>query len=39
LSGSRSYLLEGRVVEDFGSITLTVTWIVGFLDKYRREGP
>lgn len=37
LSGSRPYIMEGRVEEDFGSITLTVSWI-GFLDKYRREG-
>jgi len=37
LSGSRPYILEGRVEEDFGSITLTLDWM-GFLDKYRREG-
>jgi len=36
LSSSRPYILEGRVEEDFGSISLTVDWI-GFLDKYRRE--
>jgi len=33
LSGSRPYILEGRVEEDFGSITLTVERI-GLLDRY-----
>ncbi len=37
LNGSRPYILEGRVEEDFGSITLTVSRI-GFLDKYKREA-
>jgi DNA polymerase III alpha subunit len=37
LNGSRPYILEGRVEEDFGSISLTVSWI-GFLDKYIREA-
>jgi len=35
LSGSRPYILEGRVEEDFGSITLTVEWL-GFLDRYKQ---
>jgi error-prone DNA polymerase len=35
LTGSRPYILEGRVEEDFGSISVTVSWI-GFLDKYKR---
>jgi DNA polymerase III alpha subunit len=34
LSSSRPYIMEGRVEEDFGSITLTVDRI-GFLDRYR----
>ncbi len=37
LNGSRPYILEGRVEEDFGSISVTVSWI-GFLDKYKREA-
>ena len=36
LHGSRPYILKGRVEEDFGSITLTVSW-VGFLDRYRQD--
>jgi error-prone DNA polymerase len=36
LSSSRPYILEGRVEEEFGSITFTVDWL-GFLDRYRRE--
>jgi error-prone DNA polymerase len=38
LHGLRPYILKGRVEEDFGSITLTVSWI-GFLDRYKREVP
>ena len=34
LSGSRPYILKGKVEEDFGSICLMVTWI-GFLDRYK----
>jgi error-prone DNA polymerase len=34
LNGSRPYILEGRVEEDFGSISLTVNRI-GFLGKYK----
>jgi error-prone DNA polymerase len=34
LSSSRPYILEGRVEEDFGSLSLTVDWI-GFLDRYK----
>ena len=37
LNGSRPYILEGRVEEDFVSISLTVSWI-GFLDKYKRKA-
>ena len=37
LDGMRPYILKGKVEEDFGSITVTVSSI-GFLDKYRREG-
>ncbi len=35
LNEMRPYILKGKVEEDFGSITLTVSWI-GFLDKYKR---
>jgi len=35
LTGSRPYILKGRVEEDFGSINLTVSWI-GFLDRYKQ---
>jgi error-prone DNA polymerase len=35
LSGSRPYVLEGQVEEDFGSITLTVDRL-GFLDRYEQ---
>jgi len=38
LNEIRPYILKGSVEEDFGSITLMVTWI-GFLDKYKREAP
>jgi DNA polymerase III alpha subunit len=37
LNEMRPYILKGKVEEDFGSITLTVTWI-GFLDRYKREA-
>ena len=36
LNEMRPYILKGKVKEDFGSITLTVTWI-GFLDKFKRS--
>ena len=36
LSEMRPYILKGKVEEDFGSISLTVSW-VGFLDRYKRE--
>jgi DNA polymerase III alpha subunit len=35
LNEARPYILKGKVEEDFGSITLTVSW-VGFLDKCRQ---
>jgi DNA polymerase III alpha subunit len=38
LSSSRPYILEGQVVQESGSITLTVEWL-GFLDRYKREVP
>ncbi|MBE9571875.1 MAG: hypothetical protein IMF11_14695, partial [Proteobacteria bacterium] len=38
LNEMRPYILKGKVEEDFGSITLTVSWI-GFLDRYKREKP
>jgi len=34
LNGSRPYIIKGKVEEDFGFITLTVSW-VGFLDRYK----
>jgi len=34
LNKMRPYVLNGRVEEDFGSITMMVNWI-GFLDRYR----
>jgi len=37
LNGSRPYIIKGNVEEDFGSITLTVTWM-GFLDRYKPEA-
>jgi DNA polymerase III alpha subunit len=39
LGSSRPYILEGRVEEDFGSLSLTVNWL-GFLDRceQRRNG-
>ena len=36
LNEMRPYILKGKVEEDFGSITLTVTWI-RFLDRYKRS--
>jgi len=36
LNEMRPYILKGKVEEDFGSITMTVSWI-GFLDRYKRE--
>jgi error-prone DNA polymerase len=33
LSETRSYILKGRVDEDFGAVTMTVDWI-GFLDRH-----
>ena len=36
LNGMRPYIVKCKVEEDFGSITLTVTWI-GFLDKNNRS--
>ena len=33
LNEMRSYILKGKVEEDFGSIAMTVNWI-GFLDRY-----
>jgi len=38
LNKMRPYILKGRVEEDFGSITLTVSW-VGFLDRYKGFNP
>jgi DNA polymerase III alpha subunit len=37
LNETRPYILKGKVEEDFGSISLTVSWI-GFLDRYRRKA-
>jgi error-prone DNA polymerase len=37
LNETRPYILKGKVEEDFGSITLTASW-VGFLDKHG-QGP
>jgi len=37
LNEMRPYILKGRVGEDSGSITLTVSW-VGFLDKHKGEA-
>ena len=36
LNEMRPYILKGKVEEDFGSISLTVTWM-GFLDRYKPE--
>ena len=36
LNEMRPYIIKGKVKEDFGSISLTVSRI-GFLDKYKRE--
>ncbi len=36
LNEMRPYILKGKVEEDFGSISLTVSWI-GFLDRYKRK--
>jgi error-prone DNA polymerase len=36
LNETRPYILKGKVEEDFGSITLTVSWL-GFLDRYRQD--
>ncbi len=36
LNEMRPYILKGKVGKDFGSISVTVSW-VGFLDKYKRE--
>lgn len=37
LNEMRPYILKGKVEEDFGSITLTVSWI-GFSDRYNRAA-
>ena len=37
LNEMRPYIIKGKVEEDFGSISLTVSWI-GFLDRYIREA-
>jgi DNA polymerase III alpha subunit len=36
LNERRPYILKGKVEEDFGSITMTVSWI-GFLDRYKQD--
>jgi DNA polymerase III alpha subunit len=36
LNASRPYILEGRIEQEFGAITMTVGWI-GFLDKIKRK--
>jgi len=36
LNEMRPYIIKGKVEEDFGSISVTVSWI-GFLDRYKRE--
>jgi error-prone DNA polymerase len=36
LNEMRPYILKGKVEEDFGSMSLTVSWI-GFLDRYKPE--
>ena len=36
LNGSRPYILEGKVEEDFGAINITVNRI-GFLDGYGKK--
>jgi error-prone DNA polymerase len=38
LNEMRPYILKGKVEEDFGSISVTVSWI-GFLDRYKRMNP
>jgi DNA polymerase III alpha subunit len=35
LNEMRPYILKGKIEEDFGSITMTVSWI-GFLDRYKQ---
>ena len=36
LNEMRPYILKGKVEEDFGSISLTVSWI-GFLDRHKTK--